>query len=152
MAYNFNVLQQQLQNLNRQYQELGSTIPQVPPALQQPVPQPVVQQPISAPIPVRQIQYVDGLQGAFIYQNSLTPNSSEIIMDKNDNVFYVVSKDANGTPSRQIPRARFDVEELQQEEPIALTRKDLDNFKEEIRQMIADVQVKPTATTKPTSK
>jgi hypothetical protein len=59
-------------------------------------------------------------------------------MDKNENVFYQVSKDANGTPPRYIPVGRFTLEEPQQnEEPMFLTRKDLDEFKEEIRQLLS---------------
>ena len=54
-------------------------------------------------------------------------------MDKDDNILYMVSKDANGTPSKKIKAARFTIEELEEEEPAFLTRKDLDDFKEEIR-------------------
>jgi hypothetical protein len=67
----------------------------------------------------------------------MQPNSSEIIMDKNENIFYHVSKDANGIPSKHIPVCRFTIEETQ-EEPTILTRKDLDDFKEEIRQLLAN--------------
>lgn len=104
--------QQQLQDLSRQYQQLNqqytnfynSAIPQL-----QPQPQP-----IAMPVPSRQVQYVEGMSGAKIYQDNMPPNSSEIIMDKNDNIFYQVSKDANGTPSRTIPKCRFTVEEFQE--------------------------------------
>ena len=71
-------------------------------------------------------------------------------MDKDENIFYMVSKDANGTPSKRIPRARFTIEEQVEEEPVSLTRKDLDDFKEEIRQMIASsTQQKPIVLSSP---
>ena len=99
-------------------------------------------QPIQVPIPIpsRQVQYVEGIAGAKLYQDNLPSNSSEIIMDKDENIFYMVSKDANGTPSRHIVRCRFEVENVQEEEPVFLTRKDLDDFKEEIRKMFTSSQ------------
>ena len=56
-------------------------------------------------------------------------------MDKNENFFYHVSKDANGTPARIIPVGRFELQE-QVDEPTYLTRKDFEDFKEEIRQLL----------------
>lgn len=128
MAYDFNAAQQQLNDLSRQYQALTS----------QHVFQPVIptSQQISIPIPPHQIQYVEGLNGAKLYQDNMQYNSSEIIMDKDEDIFYKVSKDANGIPSKHIIRCRFSVEEIDTEEPAFLTKKDLDDFKEEIRQML----------------
>ena len=130
MAYDLNISQSQLQDLFRQYQQLANNQPVSPYAPQaQPVQIPV-------PVPARQVQYVDGLQGARLYQEkNLQPNSSEIIMDKNENLFYHVSKDANGTPARIIPVGRFELQE-QVDEPTYLTRKDFEDFKEEIRQLL----------------
>ena len=130
MAYDLNILQSQLQDLSRQYQQLANNQPVSSYAPQaQPVQIPV-------PVPARQVQYVDGLQGARLYQEkNLQPNSSEIIMDKNENLFYHVSKDANGTPARIIPIGRFELQE-QVDEPTYLTRKDFEDFKEEIRQLL----------------
>lgn len=126
---NLNSLQRQIQDLQQQYQAVTnpniSTIPQV----QMPVQVPI-------PIPTRQVQYVEGIAGAKLYQDNLPANSSEIIMDRDDNIFYQVSKDANGTPARRIIRCRFEVEDIQEEEPMFLTRKDFDDFKEEMRQML----------------
>lgn len=127
---NFNDLQRQIQDLQQQYQAVTTqAIPNIPQA-QMPMQIPV-------PIPSRQVQYVDGIAGAKLYQDNLPANSSEIIMDKNENIFYQVSKDANGIPSRHIDRCRFEVEELQEEEPMILTRKEFDEFKAEIRQLFA---------------
>lgn len=127
---NLNSLQRQIQDLQQQYQPgLSPNIP--------PIPQ--VQMPVQVPIPVpsRQVQYVEGIAGAKLYQDNLPANSSEIIMDRDDNIFYQVSKDANGTPSRHIIRCRFEVEDIQEEEPMVLTRKEFDDFKAEIRQLFA---------------
>ena len=127
---NLNSLQRQIQDLQQQYQPgLSPSIP--------PIPQ--VQMPVQVPIPVpsRQVQYVEGIAGAKLYQDNLPANSSEIIMDRDDNIFYQVSKDANGTPSRHIIRCRFEVEDIQEEEPMVLTRKEFDDFKAEIRQLFA---------------
>ena len=128
---NFNSLQRQIQDLQQQYQM--ATNPNIPPVPQVQVP---VQVPI--PIPSRQVQYVDGIAGAKMYQDNLPANSSEIIMDRNENIFYQVSKDANGIPSRHIDRCRFEVEDIQEEEPMVLTRKEFDDFKAEIRQLFAN--------------
>ena len=130
MAYDLNISQSQLQDLFRQYQQLANNQPVSSYAPQaQPIQIPV-------PVPARQVQYVDGLQGARLYQEKhLQPNSSEIIMDKNENFFYHVSKDANGTPARIIPVGRFELQE-QVDEPTYLTRKDFEDFKEEIRQLL----------------
>lgn len=131
MAYNFDNLQQQLQNLQQQYQNLqGYSSQQV-----QSIPQ------IQMPVISHQVQYVEGLQGAKLFQQNLPSNSSEIIMDKDENLFYMVSKDANGTPSKKIIVGRFQIEEVE-EEPTFLTRKDLDEFKEEIKKLLSQPQTK----------
>ena len=133
MAYNQDIFQGQLENLQRQYQQLKNT-PQfsqnnVTMPMQMPLPQ--------APVVSHQVQYVEGISGAMKYQLEQLPyNSSEIIMDKNDNIFYMVSKDANGTPARKIPVGRFSIEEME-EEPITLTRKDFEDFKDEIRALLS---------------
>lgn len=144
MSYNLsNNYQQQLQDLSRQFQQLNSQYQTLQPAT---APQP---QQITIPIPTRQVQYVEGISGAKLYQDNMQPNSSEIIMDKNENVFYHVSKDANGTPPRYIPVGRFTLEEPQQnEEPAFLTRKDLDEFKEEIRQLLSKQSQTPSVPSK----
>lgn len=131
MSYNNNY-QQQLQDLSRQFQQLNTQYQNFQSAT---IPQP---QQITIPTPPRQVQYVEGIGGAKLYQDNMPPNSSEIIMDKNENIFYHVSKDANGTLPRYIPIGRFTLEEPQQsEEPAFLTRKDLDEFKDEIRQLLS---------------
>lgn len=140
MAYNSDVISQQLQDLSRQIQQNynfqyqpQTTMPQV--------------SQVPVPIPSRQVQYVEGLGGAKLYQQNLPSNSSEIIMDKNENIFYMVSKDANGTPSKKIPIGRFSIEETSEEEPAFLTRKDFDEFKDEIRSLFSEMKTPKTTTT-----
>ena len=146
---NLNTLSQQIQNLQQQYQSLvGNQQPTFTnfPLVQQPVQTPQIQMPVSMPVPSRQVQYVEGMPGAKLYQDNLPSNSSEVIMDKDENIFYLVSKDANGTPSKHITRCRFEIEDYQEEEPMFLTRKDFDDFKEEIRQMFANTQTQKQVT------
>lgn len=131
MSYNLDSLTQQLSDIQRQYQQLSNLQSQT-----QLFPNQAIQSPPPQPIQPHQIQYVEGLSGAKIYQNGLSSNSSEIIMDKNEDIFYKVSKDANGTPAKKIPVGKFTIiEEPIEEEPVFLTRKDFDDFKEEIRQL-----------------
>ena len=93
---------------------------------------------MQTPIITHQVQYVEGIAGARKYQlEKLQPNSSEVIMDKNDNIFYHVSKDANGTPASRIPIGRFSIEEESTQDTASITRKDFDEFKEEIRQLFS---------------
>lgn len=134
---NLNGLQRQIQDLQQQYSAMTTPNPAINSIPQMQVP---VQIPI--PVPARQVQYVEGMAGAKLYQDNLPANSSEIIMDRDENIFYQVSKDANGTPSRHIIRCRFEVEDIQEEEPAFLTRKDFDDFKEEMRQMLMGQQQK----------
>ena len=131
-SYNSNILAQQIQDLSRQYQQLlGNT--SSPPMQQNFIPQA-----IQTPTYTHQIQYVDGFDGALIYQNNMHSNCSEVIMDKNEDRFFVVSKDANGTPSKNVISAHFTIDESQSEESIYLTKKDFDTFKEEIKQLLSE--------------
>ena len=143
MGYDLNAIQQQLDNIQRQYQQLTNRNQTAYPNLNQMVPP-------SPPVAPRQIQYVDGIAGAKLYQQNMEANSSEVILDRNEDILYCVSKDANGTPARKIQRARFTLEDLPEEEgdPIFLTKKDFDSFKEEIKQML---QQKPTTSTTSTT-
>lgn len=80
-----------------------------------------------------------------MYQDGMAANSSEIIMDKDDDIFYRVSKDANGIASRKIPMARFTIEEPQEsDDQMYLTKKDLNDFKDEIASLIAQIKAPAT--------
>lgn len=127
MPYNLGQIQQQLDNIQRQYNQLVN---------QQLPGQNNTNFSITPPTTPRQVQYVDGMNGAILYQQNMPSNSSEIVLDRNEDIFYFVSKDANGTPSKTIQSAHFQLDEPQiEEEPVFLTRKDLDNFKEELKQI-----------------
>ena len=129
MSNTSNLFQSQFQDLMRQYMQLNqqNNAPIMPMTSPQ----------IQVPIPARQVQYVEGLAGAKLYQEGLQNNSSEIIMDKDENIFYMVSKDANGTPSKRIIKGKFEIIEDRAEEPAFLTKKDLDEFKEEMKELIS---------------
>lgn len=128
MGYDLNALQQQLNNIQRQYQQLQN----------QNQTQSFQLTPPSPPQIPHQIQYVEGLNGARLYQQAMEANSSEIILDKDEDILYRVSKDANGTPGKKIQRARFVLEDLppEEEDPVFLTKRDFDSFKEEIRALL----------------
>ena len=148
MSYSMDSLQQQLQDIQQKYSQLSSYSNQAQlfPNPPQQTPPPMVQaQPL---VQSHQIQYVEGLNGARLYQSNKLPlNSSEVIFDKDEDKFYLVSKDANGTPAKKIPVARFTIEEqVGEEEPVFLTRKDFDDFKEEIRQMLSTKKVNSEVT------
>ena len=136
MAYNLDVFQRQLADLQSQLQAIQQPQSQLQSNFQ---PNYVTPAQVQIPVPTRQVQYVEGIAGAKLYQQEkLQPNSSEVIMDKNENIFYHVSKDANGKPSSRIPIGRFTIEETPEQEPMFLTRKDFDDFKEEIRQLFTE--------------
>lgn len=140
---NLDNFQSQLQNLQRQYQQMLS---------QQPLPplQPQVPQISQVPVPqqVRQVQYVEGLAGAKLYQSNMDSNSSEVIMDKDQDIFYIVSKDANGTPATKIILGHFTLEQVAlDQKPDILTRKDLEDFKDEIKQLLAARDIRQEAKT-----
>ncbi len=148
MAYNLDVFQRQLADLQSQLQSFQTQQPQ---SNYQPTY--ISPQQVQVPIPARQVQYVEGIVGARKYQlEKLQPNSSEVIMDKNDNIFYHVSKDANGTPASRIPIGRFTIEEESELESTSLTRKDFDEFKEEIRQMFVNNRPSAPVSAKSTKK
>lgn len=119
-----------LENYQRQANDLVSKIGQLQ-QLQQSASVPVM------PAPPLHIDYVQGIEGAREFQAKMAPSSSAVIMDKDDAVFYVVSKDANGSPA-PIAFAHF---ELQTESapvtPQYLTKQDFDDFRAELMEMLA---------------
>lgn len=132
-SFNYNnPFQQSLQDLSRQYQNLTTAQQNM---FQNQVPYTTF--PVQAPALARQVQYVEGINGAKLYQDNMQPNCSEIIMDKDDNIFYYVSKDANGTPAKKIVVGRFTIEEQQDETQNYLTKKDFEDFKQEIRNLLS---------------
>ena len=121
-------------NLESYNQQVGSIQAQLA-KLQQPqlmqMPSPPAQQ------IQRQIQYVDGINGAKEYQSRMPPNSSDVIMDKNDDIFYVVSKDANGVSPKRMPFSRFNIEFEDDGEPEYVTKKDFETFESKILEILS---------------
>ena len=116
-------LQQQLSGLFNSYDQLNKlkTAAQPQPA-------------ISAP--TQNIPTVRGLEGAEAYLKNMLTNSSAAPFDQDEPVFYLLTKDANGVPG-PIKLGRFTLEDAPKPESNVLTKKDLDDFRNEIRAMFA---------------
>ena len=83
------------------------------------------------------IDYVQGIEGAREFQSKMAPSSSAVVMDKDTAVFYVVSKDANGTPA-PIAFANFELQtESARTEPQYITKQDFDDFRAELMEMFS---------------
>ena len=125
-------LQQQLSNLQSQLQNVGN-----PGLIGYGNPVPPV--PYAAPQPqqiFRQVDHVDGLTGAKEYQDKLAPGSSVIVLDNNSDVFYFLTKDANGNAPKQITVGDFTLRKQETTEPAYVTRQDLEDFKAELKQLL----------------
>lgn len=96
------------------------------------------QTPTFAPPPViPKIQYVRGLAGAKEFQTKMPACGDAVLMDMDDAVFYVVSKDANGNPA-PIAFAHFTLEtEQTPKDPEYVTKEDLETFKAELKALFA---------------
>ena len=116
----------QLSNLQTQLQQLQSMMTQ-----------PRTPQPQQAPQKtVCTVPMVDGLTGARQYLDTLGPNSSCAVFDKEEAAFFLLSVDANGNHA-PIKVGRFTLEDAPEPGSNAITRDDLDAFRAEIRGMIA---------------
>ena len=110
------------------------TPPQMPAYMSQ---APMPQQPQPQPeLLYRQVSKVHGIAGAQEYQNKLAAGSSEIIVDDENNIFYLVMKDANGNAPEQITVGDFKLRKQKVEETAYVTRQDFDAFTAEIRQLL----------------
>ena len=115
---NLDSFQKQLDDLKRSYPGIG------------------FQSAPAAPAPASTIKYVDGIAKAREYQNNMPPGSSEIIMDKNDDIFYVVSKDTNGSCPTLMTMGRFQLEQEQPPEAKYATKEDFAAFEARITQLL----------------
>lgn len=115
---NYNNLQNQLAQLQSLYNQLTQNTQQYT-------------QP-SQPTTTASILWVDGIDGAKAYH--MNPNTTAALFDKNDSVFYFRSLDANGVEA-PIKIGRFVLEDVPEPTSDVITKKDLENFREEIRQM-----------------
>ena len=85
------------------------------------------------PVQIPQVQHVSGIDGAKAYQKDLPASASVILMDSNEDKFYMVSKDANGNMN-PVVTGRFTLE--QEQNDVYVTKKDFESFKEEIRGLL----------------
>ena len=92
--------------------------------------------PVQPPVLVPSIQYVNGMDGAKAYQREMPANGKAILMDSNEDVFFVVAKDANGVTA-PITIGHFTLEqEKEPEVPQYITKKDFDDFRDELMEML----------------
>ena len=92
--------------------------------------------PYNPPVIAPHIDYVHGLDGAKQFLDNMPAGGKAVLMDEDEAKFYVVSKDANGTPA-QIAFAHFTLEfEEQQKDPGYVTLQDFEAFKKELKQML----------------
>ena len=82
------------------------------------------------------IPFVNGLEGAREYLKHMPANSSAAVFDKDEAMFFTLSVDANGAAA-PIKVGRFTVEDAPEPVNSTLTKKDLDDFKAEIRAILA---------------
>ena len=119
-----------LNSYQKQASDLAEKIGQLQ-QMQQSAPLPTM------PAPPLHIDYVQGIEGAREFQSKMAPSSSAVIMDKDDAVFYVVSKDANGSPA-PIAFAHFELQtDTIPATPQYITKQDFDDFRTELMEMLA---------------
>lgn len=118
----------QLSNLQTQLQQLQSLMNQPKPAQIQAAPQKMI-----CTVPM-----VDGLTGARQYLDTLGPNSSSAVFDKEEAVFFLLSVDANGNKA-PVKIGRFVLEDAPEPGSDNITKADLEAFRAEIRGMIASI-------------
>ena len=118
----------QLSNLQTQLQQLQSLMNQPKPTQIQAAPQKMI-----CTVPM-----VDGLNGARQYLDTLGPNSSSAVFDKDEAVFFLLSVDANGNKA-PVKIGRFVLEDAPEPGSDTITKADLEAFRAEIRGMIASI-------------
>ena len=107
---------------------------------------PVVSTPFSQQTPFQydpapqQLKYVDGLDGAREYQSKLAYNSSDVVFDKNDDIFYFVYKDANGICPKLLTIGRYTLEHEAEAESMYVTKQDLEQMEARIVAMLTSKQ------------
>lgn len=116
--------QTQLNNLQTQLQQLQQIMNRPTPGI-----------PPAPPKTICTVPVVDGLTGARQYLDTLGPNSSCAVFDKEDAAFFLLSVDANGNRA-PIKVGRFTLEDAPETGTDNITKADLDAFRAEIREMI----------------
>ena len=112
----------QLTNLQTQLQQIQSLMGKTPAAV-----------PSSPP---HTIPEVDGIEGARQFQKTMPPNSKDAVFDKVEPVFFALAVDANGIP-QPIKRCPYTMEDVPEPGSDTITRKDFEDFKQEIRDAMA---------------
>ena len=124
-----------LQGLNRQLQDL---LAQYSTLSQQQAVQAQAQMAVSQPsVPVQQITYVTGIDGARAVK--LAPSSSVLLMDSQSDTLYVKATDANGTETL-FAKSDLNFEDVAPEATDAVTRKDLDDLKTELKSLLTELK------------
>ena len=85
------------------------------------------------PVQIPQIQHVSGIDGAKAFQKDIPASASIILMDSNEDKFYMVSKDANGNMN-PVVTGRFTLE--QEQNDVYVTKKDFEEFKTELKKLL----------------
>ena len=133
MALNFDNYNQQVASIQGQLAALQQK--QYPAIPQNPFPS----QFQSDPTP-QQLKYVDGPDGAREYQSKLAFNSSDVVFDKNDDIFYFVYKDANGISPKLLTIGRYTLEQESEPESMYVTKQDLEQMEARIIAMLSSKQ------------
>lgn len=83
-----------------------------------------------------QIQSCNGIRAAKAYQETLLPGSSDIVMDSENDVFYVVMKDEHGKSPDLMTFGEFTLKTEEPPESIYITKKDFAAFEERIMKLL----------------
>ena len=137
MAFNLDNYNQQMSSIQGQLAALQQK--QYPIMQQQPFPQQNSYQ-LEGP----QVKRVAGPDGAREYQSKLPYNSSDVVFDKDNDIFYLVYKDANGISPKYLTIGKFTLEQETPNNPIYVTKQDLEAMEARI---IATLTQKTTEVT-----
>lgn len=121
MAFNLDNYNQQVASIQGQLAALQQK--PYPPINQNMYPQQIPFQQDTTP---PQVKRVDGPDGAREYQSKLPYNSSDVVFDKDNDVFYLVYKDANGISPKLLTIGHFTLEQEAANDPVYVTKQDLE--------------------------
>jgi hypothetical protein len=110
---------QQLQNIQQQMASLKA----------QPVPT------YYAPTPAHKIKPVDGMSGAEAILKEMPAGSSDIVAHRTEDIIYILARDENNVPA-PIQVAKIEFIQAQEDPTGYVTKKDFENFKEELKALI----------------
>jgi hypothetical protein len=86
--------------------------------------------------PVHKISPVDGLSGAEAILREMPAGSSDIVAHRTEDIIYILARDENNVPA-PIQVAKIEFIQAQEDPTGYVTKKDFDNFKEELKALIA---------------